>query len=119
MRLVNWYEAKKKELSSSSRTCGLWFSYIEYIFIVQEFFRAERTSDWKSDIIMTKSMLKLYAATGYNNYTKTCRLYIQSVYDLKLKQPSLYQLFLQGHHTVRRTESNWSGIWTDLSTEQI
>ena len=119
LRLVNWYETKKKELSSSSRTCALWFSYIGYIFIVQGFIRAERTHNWEAHIRMTKSMLNLYAATGHNNYAKTCRLYIQSVADLESKQPSLYQQFLHGNHTVRRTESSWSGIWTDLSIEQI
>ena len=119
LKLVNWYEAKKKDLSSTSRTCALWFSYIDYIFIVQEFIRAERTNNWEAHIEITKSILNLYAATGHNNYAKTGRLYIQSIDELKLKQPSVYHQFSLGNHTVRRTESSWSGIWTDLSIEQI
>lgn len=111
--------AKKKELSSNSRTCSLWLGYVEYIFIIQEFIRAERTNNWETHINVTKSMLNLFAATGHNNYAKTGRLYVKSVEELKLKQPSVYHQFLLGNHTVRRTESSWSGIWTDLSIEQI
>ena len=38
-------------------------------------------------------MLKFFAATGPNNYVKTCRLYVQSVEELKSINPSLYNQF--------------------------
>ena len=117
-KLVKWYKNKKNKLSKLSQTCKLWFSYTEYIFIVQEFIRAERTNNWESHIAKTRSMLNLFAATGHNNYAKTCRLYIQSIEELKPINPSLYNQFQLGNHTVRRTGSNWSGIWMDLSIEQ-
>ena len=118
-KLLGWYEDRKKELSSSSRTSALWFHYVEYIFIVQEFIRAERTNNWITHIEITKSMLNLFAATGHNNYAKSCRLYIQSAEELSLNNQHVYQQFLHGNHTVKRTQTNWSGIWTDLSIEQI
>ena len=59
-------------------------------------------------------MLTFFAATGSNNYVKTCRLYIQSVEELKSINPSLYNQFQLGKHTVRRTGYNCSGIWTDF-----
>ena len=92
-KLFQWYENKKSELSGLSRTCKLWFSYIEYIFLLPEFIRAERTKNWESHIATTKAMLNLFAATGHNNYAKTCRLYIQSVEKLKSINPSLYNQF--------------------------
>ena len=55
LELVNWYEAKKKDLSSTSQSCALWFSYIDYIFILQEFICAERTNNWEAHIEITKS----------------------------------------------------------------
>ena len=52
-KLVKWYKNKKNKLSKLSQTCKLWFSYTEYIFIVQEFIRAERTNNWESHIAKT------------------------------------------------------------------
>ena len=101
-----WYENKNSKLSKLSRTCKLLFSYIEYIFIVQEFTRAKRKNNWESQIATTRSMLNLFAATGHNNYAKTRRLYIQSIEELKSRNPSLYNQFHLGNYTVRRTGSN-------------
>ena len=53
------------------------------------------------------------------NYTKSLRLYLQSVDELACTHPEVYKQFLNGEHTVRRTSKSWSGIWTDLSIEQI
>ena len=38
---------------------------------------------------------------------------------LEKEHPSIFEQFTLGNHTVRRTEKIWSGIWTDLSIEQI
>ena len=43
--LVSWLENQKFELSSKSRTSTLWLNYTQYISIVQQFIRAERTSN--------------------------------------------------------------------------
>ena len=64
-------------------------------------------------------MLNLFSATGHNNYAKTCRLYLQSYTSLEKDHPHVFEQFMLGNHTVRRTEKNWSGIWTDLSIEHI
>ena len=34
------------------------------------------------------------------------------------KDPWLFNQFKIGHHAVKRTEKNWSGLWTDLVIEQ-
>ena len=91
-----WLSEKKKELIETSRTSALWISYITYISLVQEFIRVERTSNWNLHVCATKSMLNLFAATGYNNYAKSCRLYLQSLSDLEQNHPDIYQKFLQG-----------------------
>ena len=119
VRLKTWIEAKHKEVSKDSRTSALWSSYVRYVGIVQDFIRAERTNDWNLHITSTNAMLNLFAATGHNNYAKSCRLYLQSIAELETNQPEVYDEFLKGNHTVRRTLKSWAGIWTDLSIEQI
>ena len=45
IELMAWLSTKKKELIETSRTSALWIGYTTYISIVQEFSRAERTSN--------------------------------------------------------------------------
>ena len=120
MKLLSWYKKKKYHLSSKSRTSALWFNYLQYVTVAQEFIRAERTSNWSLHISETKNKeyAQSFAAKGHNNYAKSCRLYLQSIASLKTEKPVIYE-YMAGHHTVRRTEKKWSGIWTDLAIEQI
>ena len=87
--------------------------------IVKQFTKADRTNDWLLHVPVTKQMLNLFAATGHNNYAKTCRLYLDSIEALQEDHPHIYEQFMAGNHTVRRTENTWSGIPTDLSIGQI
>ena len=118
-KLLNWFEAEKSKITEKSRTGSLWVSYIEYVMIVQNFIRAERTHNWPLHIESTQRMLNLFAATGHNNYAKSCRLYHQTAIDLPQHFPRMYEQFMLGNHTVKRTEKDWSGLWTDLAIEQI
>ena len=45
VELMGWLSAKKKDLIETSCNSALWISYITYMSIVQEFIRAERTSN--------------------------------------------------------------------------
>ena len=81
--------------------------------------QAKRSSNWPLNILTTTSMLNLLAATGYNNYTKSTMLYLWPVAALEKDHPEVYQQFLLGNHTSRRTNNSCSGMWTNLSIEQI
>ena len=117
--LCNGLQQKKEEVFSKSRTVALWLNYVHYIEIVQQFITAERTSNFALHISTTKQMINLFAAAAHNNYAKTCRLYLQSVDKLEKDHPQIFEQFSFGNHTVRRTDMIWSGLWTDLSIEQI
>ena len=107
------------KLKSSSRTAALWFQYIDYVSLAQDFIRVERTSDWTSHLECSYRMLNLFAAAGHLNYAKSCRLYYESSLKLHEQFPYVYEQFLKGDNTVRRKEDSWTGLWTDLSIEQI
>ena len=117
VHLMQWFTTKK--VSSKARTAALWLNYVHYIEIVQQFITAERTSNFVLHISTTKLMINLFAATAHNNYTKTCRLYLQSLEVLEKDHPRIFQKIFIGNHTVRRTEMIWSGLWTGLSIGQI
>ena len=77
------------------------------------------TSYWSLHILAKISMLNLFAASGHNNYSKTTRLYLESAAALEKDHPEVYQQFLLENYTVWRANNDWSGIWIDLSIEQI
>ena len=92
--------------------------------ILSTFFLSRSYQSWKKKQLgitaaTIKSIINSFPITRHNNYAKTCRLYIQFVEKLKSINPSLYNQLQLGNHTVRSTGSYWSGIWIDLSIEQI
>ena len=119
MKLTSWFEERNINLKAESRTSTLWLNYTAYVELTQQFIKAERTNNWLLHVATTRQMINLFAATGHDNYAKTCRLYLQSVLALEKEHPDVFAQFMIGNHTVRRTEKVWSGIWTDLSIEQI
>ena len=113
-------ETVKEKLSAESRTSKLWIQYINYIKLIKMFIRAERTGDWHMHLIAAEQMLNLFAATGHIHYAKSSRLYLQLMHDLPTDYPWLFEAFEKhGFHTVRRSERYWSGLWTDLTIEQV
>ena len=114
-----WFEKEKVHLKSKSRTGLLWVAYMEYVFVLLNFIRAERTSDWPGHLAASQRMLNLFSATGHHHYAKSCRLYVQTALKLEHDYPNIYVHFMNGNHTVKRTEKEWSGISTDLAIEQI
>ena len=113
-------EKQKKMLSEKSRTAKLWFLYMEYIDVVKTYIRAERTDNWIGHLAATERMLNLFAATGHVNYAKSARLYLQMMSNLQHDHLWLYKQFAEnGYHCVRRIESYWAGLWSDLAIEQV
>ena len=64
-------------------------------------------------------MLNLFAATVHIHYAKSARLYPQEMNKLATEHPWLYQKFVDGYHSVRRSKRYWSGIWTDAIKQML
>ena len=64
-------------------------------------------------------MLPIFAAAGRGQCAKALRLYLELMLVYNVKYGSLIKTFkVIGLHTVRYTDHEWSGVWTDLSIEQ-
>ena len=64
-------------------------------------------------------MAPIFAATGHINYAKASRLMLQLYDEWSVKYPDeVREFFGAGRHTVRYSESAWSGTWSDLSIEE-
>ena len=110
----------KSDLRERSRTAKLWLQYLSYVRVLKDFIRAERTGNWKLHLQSVHAMLNLFAVTGHVHYAKCARLYYQQMMELNTKFPWVHdKLINEGFHTVRRCSRFWSGLWTDLTIEQV
>jgi len=111
-------EDAKEELRQN-RTSVLWFQYMKMIEILQHFIRAERIGDWNGHLKALRMMLPFFAASGHYLYLKSVYVYLQKMMTLQTEHPDIHQHFMQGNHTVRRTDKYWGGLSTDLMIEQV
>jgi hypothetical protein len=116
--VFSFIDKLKSSLSANSRTAKLWLYYITCVDLLKQFLVAERTGNWNLHLHVVYKMLSIFAATGHGNYAKSGRIYLQQMKELPATHPHLYKLFLDGHHTVRRSDRYWAGLSMDLIIEQ-
>ena len=93
---------------------------LDYVAVLKQCIRAERTGDWDLHLDALSKMINLFAATGHIHYARSARLHLQQMKDLHLNFPWVYSCFKEkGYHTVRRSDRYWAGLWTDLIIEQV
>ena len=101
----------KEILIDFSRTAKLCLQYMNYVSIIKEFARAERSGNWQGHLAAMGKMLNLFAATEHINYAKSGRLYLQLMLDLEKNYPWLYRQFNEkGFHCIRQTDKFWAGL---------
>ena len=67
-----------------------------------------------------EAMLPYFAASGHNLYTKSARIYIQTMKKLKAEESAVYSaFFVNGFHVIRRSHRYWAGLSSDLVIEQV
>ena len=99
-KLFNFLEKYKDQLALIPRTARLWIQYLEYVTIVKNFIRAERTGNWHLHLVSTSQMLNRFATKGHVNYAKSARMYLQMMLELPVKYPDFST---EGYHTARRS----------------
>ena len=110
----------KHNLGVRSRTAKLWLHYIQYVGILKDFIRADRTGNFPFHLQTLSRMLNLFAATGRLHYAKCARLYLQQMLQLETNYPWVHKCFVEkGYHIVCRIDRYWNGLWTDLIIEQV
>ena len=118
-KLLELLEKYKDDLKTCSRTAKLWLQYLDYMEVVKDFTRSERTGDWNLYLFTLSRMINLFAATAHIHYAKSARLHLQNMLELKTTHPWVYKQFSNGYHTVRRSDKFWAGLWSDLIIEQV
>ena len=92
---------------------------MKMVAVLRSLIRASRTGDWNLYLQALHDMLPYLAASGHNNYTKSLVLYLNKMNNLPQTHPDVYAKFMAGLFVLRRTDSYWSGIFSDLYIEQV
>ena len=88
------------------------------ILVLLEFIRAEREGDWELHLKVTTKMIPYLFAMDCLN-SRWLPVYIMDMRNLQEKVPDVYNEFLRGNHTVRRSTSrSFNQVWTDMALEQ-
>lgn len=76
--------------------------------------------DWESQLKCIELMIPFFHAAGHFNYAKSARLNVQDMHGLKEKMdPDEYNKFTKkAYFTSRRSNSFFSGIFSDQTIEQ-
>lgn len=101
-----------------NRTALLWLQYLDMVDILCMFIKAQRTGNWRLHLQALSQMLPYLAAARHNLYTKSVRLYLQSMSSLETDHPDVYRKFEAGFHVVGRSNRLWAGVSMDLVIEQ-
>ena len=99
---------------SETRTSALWVQYMNIIDILRKYIRGERTGNWALHLQAMQDMLPYMAASGHNLYTKSVRVYLQEMSNLKAEHPDVQQCFDEGFHVIRRSNRLWAGLSSAL-----
>ena len=102
----------------SSRTGSLWVQYMGMVDFLRKYIRAERTGNWALHLQTIQNMFPYLAASGHNLYTKSARVYLQQMANMKEEHPDAHQRFEDGLHVIRRSDRLWAGLSSDLIIEQ-
>ena len=110
---------EQRDLMNDNRTALLRLQYLDMVDILRMFIKAERTGNWRLHLQALSEMLPYLAAAGHNLYTKSVRLYLQSMSSLETNHPNVHRKFEARFHVVRRSNRLWAGLSTDLVIEQV
>ena len=108
----------KEYLSENSPSAKLWIQYIHYINIVKQFIRTVLMGNWQNYLMVIRQILNLFSNTAHFQYAKSAGVYLQLMDESPIDFPWLYNLFQQGHYTIRRSDRFWLGLLIDLTIEQ-
>ena len=104
----------------TTRIAMLWLQYLDMVYILQRFIKAERMANWKLHLQTVQAMLLPYfAASGNSLYAKSAYVYLQIKLRLPETHPDAHRKFIEGYHVVRRSDRFSAGLSPDLIIEQV
>lgn len=110
---------KLQELKKNGATASLWVRYFDMVTLMKEYIDAERSGDWNKHLRSVQQIIPFFHASGHLLYAKSCHLYLQDMFNLEssMKKEEFEKYVHEGYFTIRRTDSFWAEVWSDMTIE--
>ena len=109
------------KIATLDKTAQLWVQYFSIVTLVRNFIQSERTGDWPLHLDTVRKMLPFFHVLGHLHYAKSAHLYHQEMCSLHdVMDKNEFQAYTEkGFFTIRRRDRFWSGVWSDMTIEQV
>ena len=90
--VYNWDKKLKEiinDLPSQSHSTNYCYQYLDYVELIKDNITAQKTGDWHLHLM--RRMKTLLVATAHTYYTKSARLYLQTMMVLPENYPWVYE----------------------------
>lgn len=129
LALINQFRKNCSELMSDfhsfiysrckkSEMFKYWNNFLLLSSLMNDSIRADRTGDWKLHCECLKKTLPLYHVFDRTNYAKYGSLYFEDAMMLPINYPQVYEHFLKGRATVKKSNTPFTSVATDQALEQ-
>ena len=116
--LLAIFKTFREEFSCKSHLFTFWNEYITMVLLLLQFLKAERTGDWSLHITATSEMTPFFFAMDRQNYAKWLLIYLADMAALSSKHPLVHKEFLDGNHSVSRSNHPFSKVSTDMALKK-
>ena len=103
------------ELGSISFLCN---SFVEMVQILLDFIKSTRIGDWPLHMQASERILKWFFAYDNPNYSRNFTCYWATQQKLKETHPKIYDQFILGNYSVKKTDGSFNKLPLDQVIEQ-
>ena len=73
---------------------------------------------WDLHLTTVKDIMPFFAIFDRTNYMRWCSIYVEDMQKLKDTAPDVYESFVKGKFSVKRTSGNFNSVGVDMCLEQ-
>ncbi len=104
--------------TTKSQTFLFWDNYIEMVFLLLQYIRAEREANWELHLATVAEMIPYFFICDHVNYARWVTVYLANMHLLTSSAPFVHEQFKNGAHAVSQTGHKFSQVWSDMALEQ-
>ena len=106
------------ERSKISENFRYWDNFVKMVHTLLDVIRADREGNWNLHLNAVKECMPLFITFDRTNYTRWCSIYIEDMQKLPQTAPDVYEAFLAGKFSVKRSPGTFNSVGTDMCLEQ-
>lgn len=106
------------QLREKSMLASFWLNYMDSVYLMLSFIRAERAMDWDLHLEAVEGMAPYFFCYDRQNYARWITVYMSDMKLLPSSSPDVHREFKQGNFAVTRSDHPFTAVWSDMALEQ-